>query len=188
MHTKSLPRCSQAFRHKVKRLLVIILLVIILLVIISIFISILVFVIILVLVLVSTPLFCLPGLHSLPPLHSLPYLSSSISYLSSSSSLSSSSLFISSSSRYLKICIRHNLQCSMKPREPDSSLTLPFYCQFIPFFSYTERCLSIISCNISIFHFGFPGDVGTGRETPRRPPKSRSDSKYKLYQRLHSCY
>jgi len=34
---------------------------------------------------------------------------------------------------------RHNLQCSMKPREPDSSLTLPFYCQFIPFFSYTER-------------------------------------------------
>lgn len=34
---------------------------------------------------------------------------------------------------------RHNLQCSMKPREPDSSLKLPFYCQFIPFFSYTER-------------------------------------------------
>ena len=62
MHTKSLPRCSQAFRHKVKRLLVIILLVII-----SIFINILVFVIIFVLVLISTLLFCLPGLHSLPP-------------------------------------------------------------------------------------------------------------------------
>ena len=38
---------------------------------------------------------------------------------------------------------RHNLQCSMKPREPDSSLKLPFYCQFIPFFSYTERWMSI---------------------------------------------
>ena len=37
------------------------------------------------------------------------------------------------------LLLRHNLQCSMKPREPDSSLTLPFYCQFIPFFSYTER-------------------------------------------------
>lgn len=33
----------------------------------------------------------------------------------------------------------YNLQCSMKRRNPDTSLQLPFYCQFIPFFSYTER-------------------------------------------------
>ena len=48
------------------------------------------------------------------------------------------------SSHHIDLCPlpRHNLQCSMKPREPDSSLKLPFYCQFIPFFSYTERLIS----------------------------------------------
>lgn len=32
-----------------------------------------------------------------------------------------------------------NLQCSMMKRAPDTTLKLPFYCQFIPFFSYAER-------------------------------------------------
>ena len=57
-------------------------------------------------------------------------------------SCSFSHLLISFTFKSTHLC-RHNLQCSMKPREPDSSLKLPFYCQFIPFFSYTERWMSI---------------------------------------------
>ena len=68
---------------------------------------------------------------------------------------------------------RHNLQCSMKPREPDSSLKLPFYCQFIPFFSYTERQISnnwLQKYIFLLYVFGFTGDVLKGRLPP--PPPS----------------
>ena len=62
---------------------------------------------------------------------------------------------------------RHNLQCSMKPREPDSSLKLPFYCQFIPFFSYTERLISK-NCNIVYSYMFFIFQV-TARRGDYRP-------------------